>query len=31
VLIDDQAEVGEIVPVRISGAMTHDLSGVLVA
>ena len=30
VLIDGQAEVGEIVPVRISGAMTHDLSGVLV-
>ncbi len=31
VLIDGLAEVGEIVPVRISGAMTHDLSGALVA
>jgi ribosomal protein S12 methylthiotransferase len=30
VLIDGQAPIGQIVPVRISGAMTHDLSGVLV-
>ncbi len=29
VFIDGQAPVGEIVPVRISGAMTHDLSGAL--
>ena len=27
VLIEDNAEVGTIVPVKISGAMTHDLSG----
>jgi ribosomal protein S12 methylthiotransferase len=27
VLIEDQAEVGSIVSVKISGAMTHDLSG----
>jgi ribosomal protein S12 methylthiotransferase len=27
VLIEDQAEVGSIVPVKISGAMTHDLTG----
>ncbi len=31
VLIDGQAPVGQIVPVRISGAMVHDLSGVLAA
>jgi len=30
VLIEGKAEVGEIVPVRISGAMAYDLSGVLV-
>jgi ribosomal protein S12 methylthiotransferase len=29
VLLEDDAEVGEIVPVRIDGAMTHDLTGVL--
>jgi len=29
VFIDGQVPVGEIVPVRISGAMTHDLSGAL--
>ena len=30
VLIEGQAKVGEIVPVRISGAMAYDLTGVLV-
>jgi len=29
VLLEDDAEDGEIVPVRIDGAMTHDLTGVL--
>ncbi len=29
VLIEGKAKVGEIVPVRISGAMTYDLTGVL--
>jgi len=28
VLIEGQAEVGDIVPVRITGAMTYDLTGV---
>jgi ribosomal protein S12 methylthiotransferase RimO len=27
VLIENEAEVGSIVPVKITGAMTHDLSG----
>lgn len=31
VLIEGQAEMGRIVPVRITGAMTHDLTGVLAA
>ena len=30
VLVEEQAKVGEIVPVRISGAMAYDLTGVLV-
>ena len=30
VLVEGQAEVGTIVPVRITGAMTYDLAGVLV-
>ena len=30
VLIEGQAKVGEIIPVRISGAMAYDLTGVLV-
>ena len=30
VLIEGKAKVGEIVPVRISGAMAYDLTGVLV-
>ncbi len=30
VLIEGDAPIGEIVPVRITGAMTYDLSGVLV-
>lgn len=30
VIIEGQAKVGEIVPVRISGAMAYDLTGVLV-
>lgn len=29
VLVEGQAEVGEIVPVRITGAMAYDLTGVL--
>lgn len=29
VLIEGQAEVGDIVPVRITGAMTYDLTGML--
>jgi ribosomal protein S12 methylthiotransferase len=29
VLIEGEAPIGQIVPVRISGAMTYDLSGVL--
>ncbi len=29
VFIEGKAEVGKIVPVRINGAMTHDLTGVL--
>jgi len=29
VLVDGQAELGSIVPVRITGAMAYDLSGVL--
>ncbi|MHC1739909.1 MAG: 30S ribosomal protein S12 methylthiotransferase RimO [Anaerolineaceae bacterium] len=27
VLIEDNAEIGKIIPVKINGAMTHDLSG----
>ncbi len=30
VLVEGQAETGDIVPVRITGAMTYDLTGVLV-
>ncbi len=30
VFVEGEAPVGEIVPVRITGAMTHDLTGVLV-
>lgn len=30
VFIEGEANVGEIVPVRILGAMTHDLTGVLI-
>jgi ribosomal protein S12 methylthiotransferase len=29
VLIEDEVEAGQIVPVKITGAMTHDLSGYL--
>ena len=29
VLIEGRSEIGKIVPVRITGAMTHDLTGVL--
>lgn len=29
VLIEDKAKIGEIVPVRISGAMAYDLTGML--
>jgi ribosomal protein S12 methylthiotransferase len=29
VIVEGQAALGEIVPVRISGAMTHDLTGIL--
>ena len=29
VFIEGKAEIGKIVPVRINGAMTHDLTGVL--
>jgi ribosomal protein S12 methylthiotransferase len=31
VFVEGEAEVGEIVPVMINGAMTHDLAGVLIA
>ena len=31
VIVEGSAPVGELVPVRINGAMTYDLSGVLVA
>lgn len=30
VFVEGEAPIGEIVPVRITGAMTHDLTGVLV-
>jgi ribosomal protein S12 methylthiotransferase len=30
VFIDGQAEIGQIVPVRITGAMAYDLTGSLV-
>jgi ribosomal protein S12 methylthiotransferase len=29
VLVEGKAKVGEIVPVKISGAMAYDLTGVL--
>jgi len=29
VFVEDKAEVGDIVPVKISGAMAYDLTGVL--
>jgi hypothetical protein len=29
VLIEDKTRIGEIVPVRITGAMAYDLTGVL--
>jgi ribosomal protein S12 methylthiotransferase len=29
VFIEGKAEIGKIVPVRINGAMTHDLTGML--
>jgi ribosomal protein S12 methylthiotransferase len=31
VFVEGEAEVGEIVPVMINGAMTHDLTGVLIS
>ena len=31
VMIEGEAEVGEIVPVRITGAMAYDLSGMLIS
>jgi len=30
VIIDGNAPVGEIIPVRVTGALTHDLTGVLI-
>lgn len=30
VLVEGAAEIGSLVPVRITGAMTYDLSGILV-
>ena len=28
-IIEGEATIGEIVPVKITGAMAHDLSGIL--
>jgi ribosomal protein S12 methylthiotransferase len=30
VIVDGEAPIGEIVPVKVTGALTHDLSGVLI-